>query len=753
MPDDIRQKVDGSENAFSGSGDVLYKPTYNIFSPDTAPPDSPPPSPPQKLQISRLPRTDSKLFGREEELHRLNDAWQDERTNVLVLIAMGGTGKTALMQTWLDQLEVEQYQGATAVYTWSFYSQGSAEDKQASADDFFNAALPWFGYDGDPIPSAHDKGLKLAQLINQHPTLLLLDGLEPLQYPPGGAMDGALRDDGLKTLFLQLAADNRGLLLISSRQPVRELDSKSPVLVEQRPLSPLSPAAGIALFRDAGIAGTDKELADTVEAYHGHALSLNLLANYLSKYAKKDIRRQDTLSALTDFPEETRATSHAFKVMAAYERQLRDRPELRILFLMGLFDRPVSSGAMDDLRQAGIAHLSEPPMDERVFHAACERLRKQGLLNKENTEHPDTLDTHPLVRQYFGERLRGQHPDSWRQAHARFYAYYKAVPDKERPDTLEEMEPLFAAVRHGCAAGLHQQALDEVYYPRIQRDGQTNYLCKKLGAFGADLSVLSHFFAVPWQTPAPGLTDADKAVVLNWAAFRLRALGRMQEAAQPMQAGLDMQAKQEDWKNAASAANSLSELHLTIGAVSPALEAAEQAVRLADTSKDAFYRMMCRTTLADALHQAGEPEPARAAFVEAEQLQREDQPEYALLYSLQGFRYCDLLLTGGAWQEVRERAGQTLEWAEDQGTLLLDRALDKLSLGRAALQEAIEQSKLPAGVATPGLAPDLACILRLGKATKANSNDEAMHRAEDWLDQAVDGLRKTELGAALLSQF
>ena len=51
-----------------------------------------------------------------------------------------------------------------------------------------------------------------------------------------------------------------------------------------------------------------------------------------------------------------------------------------------------------------------------------------------------------------------------------------------------------------------------------------------------------------------------------------------------------------------------------------------------------------RVTLADALHQAGEIEEARGLFKEAERMQQERQPEYRYLYSLQGYRYCDLLL-------------------------------------------------------------------------------------------------------------
>jgi len=38
------------------------------------------------------------------------------------------------------------------------------------------------------------------------------------------------------------------------------------------------------------------------------------------------------------------------------------------------------------------------------------------------------------------------------------------------------------------------------------------------------------------------------------------------------------------------------------------------------------------------------PSPAETLFREAEQMQLEDQPHYPLLYSLPGFRYCELLL-------------------------------------------------------------------------------------------------------------
>jgi len=175
------------------------------------------------------------------------------------------------------------------------------------------------------------------------------------------------------------------------------------------------------------------------------------------------------------------------------------------------------------------------------------------------------------------------------------------------------MIPLYAAVAHGCQAGRYQDAMAEVYLQRILRGGEA-FNTKKLGAFGADLVAISGLFDSLWDKPVAELTEADKAYVLNQAGFDLRALGRLKKAAQPMKSGLKARIAQENWKNAAIAANNLSELYLTIGDIAQAREYANQSVDLADKSGDASLRMGMRTTLADALHQAGTQSEAESLF-------------------------------------------------------------------------------------------------------------------------------------------
>ena len=87
------------------------------------------------------------------------------------------------------------------------------------ADEFLDAGLTWFG-DPDPrLGTAWEKGERLAKLISHRRTLLVLDGLEPLQNSPG-PQEGRLREPSLQALLRELAAFNTGLCVITTRTPV-----------------------------------------------------------------------------------------------------------------------------------------------------------------------------------------------------------------------------------------------------------------------------------------------------------------------------------------------------------------------------------------------------------------------------------------------------------------------------------------------------------------------------------------------------
>jgi hypothetical protein len=81
-------------------------------------------------------------------------------------------------------MAADHYRFAELVFGWTLYRQGSGGGT-SSADEFLHAALNWFG-DPDPrLGTAWEKGERLAKLMAHRRTLLILDGLEPLQNPPG----------------------------------------------------------------------------------------------------------------------------------------------------------------------------------------------------------------------------------------------------------------------------------------------------------------------------------------------------------------------------------------------------------------------------------------------------------------------------------------------------------------------------------------------------------------------------------------
>ena len=434
---------------------------------------------PEKISLSRLPKSEPNLFGRNLELEMLDGAWADSGTNVLGLVAWGGVGKSALVNHWLHGMRRDNYRGAEHVYAWSFYRQGTTE--QGSADLFIKSCLEWFG---DPNPTegtSWNKGERLARLVKDRPSLLILDGLEPLQTPPGQEGEGQIKDEAMQALLRELAVRNQGLCLISTRLPVADLSEFEGSTFRQIKLEHLAPEAGAQILKAQGVKGDEDELEQASREFGGHSLALTLLGSYLSDVYGGDIRLRDEVSSLD---EDVEYGGHARRVMAAYEKWFgRESTESDVLRMLGLFDRPADKQAIDALRAApAIPDLTDAlqSLSEVAWRQTLGKLRRAMLLPEKDADRPDVLDAHPLVREHFRKQLKQEHPDAWREGNDRLYQHLKRTA-KELPDTLEEMAPLFAAVTHGCAAGRHQEVLDEIYWLRILR-GPELFSVRRFGA-------------------------------------------------------------------------------------------------------------------------------------------------------------------------------------------------------------------------------------------------------------------------------
>ncbi len=734
----------------------------------------PPPSLKRGVAVTGLPTPARSFIGREDELARLCRAWDSTaagadlalKTSVFVLHAIGGAGKTALLQEFLRPLDGGQLAGAHTVYAWSAYSQGSADNRIANADEFIATALGFFGHDlaREPIKDPVDRGRRLAQLVGERRTLMILDGLEPLQDAPH-VNDGRLRDRALAEFIKTLARDNKGLLIITSRQELPELATAGAPRVISHALDRVGSADGVKLLAALGVNGKHSELEKAVEEVLGHALTVNLLGAYLNTVHAGDVnqREQFKLGEVEDAPADfvgdqtARYAKRTVRIIEGSIARLEatgSDAETSILRVVGLFNKPAEKEALEALlAEPSLPALTEafykhaPEQRKARWNVAAQRLRKLKLIAVEDRNQPGGLDTHPVVRAHFGFQLKAQAPKAYRQAHTRLYDFYRdrGLPrafhsriDYENlmrllhdsniefvknfieqrggdleaflPSTLNSMQSCFFAITHGCAAGKHDEVFHNLYEICVRR--VQNFITRTLHAPNADLAALASFFDKLWSLPASELSDHHKAIASNLAGYALKTLGRLRDAIEPFASSVELLVAKQDWENAAISASSLSDAYLILGDVSKAIEVARSAVAYADYSGNWFRCLAERTALADALHQGGNAEEAIRLFEEAEALDAHG----GMLRSVQGYNYCDLLLALGLKVAVMERADLQLAMS-DVETHTRDEALRNLAVGRLWAPSDI---------------------------------------ARDFLDRAVDGLRRANnedfLPAALLTR-
>ncbi len=383
-----------------------------------------------RVSIAALPTASGGLIGRDAELATLQKAWAStapgadpaQKTNIVVLHAIGGAGKTALMRHFVDGLADTDFAGADKVFGWSAYSQGSGDNKTANADEVIARALGFFGHGlaRHPIKDPVERGRKLAHLVGERRSLLILDGLEPLQDLPL-VNCGRLKDRGLATLIKELAAHSKGLVVITSRQELPELAASKRPRVVSHALDRLDKPAGVALLAHLGVHGKRAEMEAAVEDVLGHALSLNLLGSYLDAVYGGDVNQREhfKLGEIEDAPADfvgdqtARFAKRAARIMEgtiarleATEGRAKDGAETAILHVVGLFDRPAEKEALDALLAepaipglTDVFHALPPQNRHRRWNVAVDRLRKLRLLNAEDPREPGSLDARSTLTQ------------------------------------------------------------------------------------------------------------------------------------------------------------------------------------------------------------------------------------------------------------------------------------------------------------------------------------------------------------------
>jgi tetratricopeptide (TPR) repeat protein len=684
----------------------------------------------------------SELIGREEQVRLLDTAWQrvvnnePGRPQVLVFHALGGEGKTGLVARWAVDLATQGRAGSRPIVAWSFYNQGTGQGTAAHSNAFLIAALRQLGDEATAAAPTDDrtKAERLTELLRSTGALLVLDGVEPLQYAPGPSMQAGLKDDALKDLLVGLAIRHSGLCVVTTRYPISDLDHSAKTTAPQIKLPALSPLASVQLLRvmrqgegeaQRRLFGTDVEFSELAEWSGGHALTLILVGGLLllAHEGELQMRDQVTLHAADEAEELAKKPTrrgHAWRVMDAYVRWFEEegiagRRALVVLHLLGLFDRPAPIGCITAvLGCEGLDGFTAPMLGAgpSMLNIVCNRLHSIGLVRCLRDNAPGkplvAIDAHPLVREYFADKLR-RRETVWAAAHGSLFEYLRSSVRPRSIKDITSLDPLYQAIGHGCQAGLHQAAFDDVFVKLIAR-GNQNMSTSRFGAVNNDIAALSCFFAQPWKVISHSLRPDSRAKIASLAAFRLRSASRFKEARPLMKKALRYYASISSWSSAANEAGNFSVLCMHEGKLTESEELGRKAVEFARRNaaevrkrerQDARVRsrrgrpVMSKdeadaqtlianrlATLGDPLVQMGPPRRAEAlrVFKAAEAIQARVHRDRELLHSTKGYRYLELLLDMGKVKEVLERAQRVEAWTVgdyqllDQGQLALVRA-------------------------------------------------------------------------------
>ena len=599
--------------------------------------------------ISRLPICSMPLIGRRSLLRQLNDYWASAEIWVVAIVAAAGTGKSALVEGWLNGLQ-PHYRHVDKVFVWSFHGQENTGSSSHS-ELFFSAALPFFGHQGEMPDSETKRAICLGRLLLQQSFLLILDGLEPLQYPrtPAGASsEGYCSDLGLYRLLRFLRTEGlhkkyqNCLLVITSRYALRELSSPMPsVGYREMVLDNLTEREGIRLLKTIGVRQHALySYRYIVKTVHGHALGLLLLGRLLAR----EPRKRASLLLTKELLAPGVSGDHVLRILRYYDEKIWPKESMHGIFLrvFGLFDRPMREAEMQII--CADAPFAQPlrALDHRAFAAMLGDLERAELVYPSSPNRCWTA--HPRVHDYFRKRWIEERP-ALSQAHRVLWDYFQVVTEKKQPETLETLEPLYRAVQHGCRSGVYGEALAAVFIPRIrQNDLQDSRT--KWGAYGADLAALAGFFPKGWGS-SPGdstLAPEERRWLLAEVVTSLTAVGRLAEAVASQEECMRQEIEDKsDW-GVSQAAERLCDLYLATGRLKPALSIAEYGKQWAESRALPAWQCLLQSQQAIALHRLGEWSESQRVFQATETLQALHTPDYPYLPVLAAKEYVELLL-------------------------------------------------------------------------------------------------------------
>lgn len=480
--------------------------------------------------------------------------WADGGAGACALIGIGGAGKTAIADRFLQMLpEVMPLRAdlpkranlrpPERLFVFSFYDA-------PNPDSFFAELFDFLCPPGGQEQSAEDGGANarrpsyqqtLLALQSAGSCLLMLDGLEKVQDDGvRGGIFGEVQDGRLSDLLVRLAEGYlpQVSVLITSRFPLALLDELGSYYYRPIEVEEIDVAAAVKLLKQRGVRGTDDQLSAIARDCGLHALTVDLTGGYIAEFGGGDPGTPLKLTRFEDEEEARRAEptnvrrravriqEYRFARIAERYRagfKERDPAALALLERICLFRLGVTAAMLASIftgtndKKPRIAGAALAGLTREQLGRTLERLEAMKLIEvagafsrSRRQDAAATYSIHPAVRDGF---LAGLDADTRRHGHeaarsslnaALYEARDRDLADAATLDLLEEI------LHHTLQSGHVHEAWD-IYNNRL---GGSKNLIWRLGAYERGARICRAF---------AGGASPESFISLHESAFFRRA--------------------------------------------------------------------------------------------------------------------------------------------------------------------------------------------------------------------------------------
>lgn len=444
-----------------------------------------------------------------------------ETKSCINIVAPGGNGKSSFIFHWLSRIAPHQYYGAEYILYWSFKRESPNSAISFNLSDFLEYVLSFFGIsNAKELSTELEKATALSSFIQEHSTLLILDGMDVFQCREQGK-SGMLQNQSIKKLISSVcrsANHKNSLLLLLSNTPIADLQfySNQTAVIS---LPPITSSDGVKILRDLGVSGSEHELNVAVNELHCDPMSITLLGKILTIHYNGNIHERYRVRYTSERVEQAEQILSFYETMWPFNTK-----EGVVLLLCCLFSHDADYESLKYLLDQS-AHIPALALAKSSdLHGIIRKFREVGLAYGQYD-----VKILPAVKEYYRGRFKKIMPEVFCQCNLILGKYYASLCADENVTTVAEMLPLYDAVFYYNQADDPNTAVS-ILWERIFRKRQF-FSQKQLGATTNDFFAISLFFDISndW-TPNPKLSNIDTAWLCSVAAYLQKNMGNLRES-------------------------------------------------------------------------------------------------------------------------------------------------------------------------------------------------------------------------------